>query len=197
MKLLVKKSLSSRIFLAIDKKYVSNFPMILSTNVFIVKSLINGIINFVLDLRGTHYSPFRKLDATADRKEDVRAHFAHRLDTDNLKPTVSAQLLGPRFSLDPGEAVDFRREDEIEDHTTPAVVMWLVEVVFRCDFRNFRQKSTWHVWEVVMLVVIPDVVGDIVQRPVIGIRFLPGNEFEVFCDEMSGHRVHAKPKDGT
>ena len=50
---------------------------------------------------------------------------------------------------------------------------------------------TWDVGEVMVLVVIPHVEREPVERAVVGVGLLPGLVDEMFCDKMTGHGVHA------
>ena len=81
--------------------------------------------------------------------------------------------------------------DVVHDHLGPAGMELEVVVKLGRDLAYLTQPASGHLGEVVMLVVIPHIVHENVERAVIAVCLLPWREDVVLGDEVPGDGVQA------
>mmetsp|Transcript_8718 Transcript_8718/g.21037 ORF Transcript_8718/g.21037 Transcript_8718/m.21037 type:complete len:242 (-) Transcript_8718:369-1094(-) len=111
-----------------------------------------------------------------------------------LLRTVERRGLGRGQALHAAEW-PHARGDVVKDDPRPRRVVVEAVVVLGRDLVELVQPRPRDPREVVVLVVVPDAVGDQVQRAVVGVRLLARVEGVVLSDEVPGHGVQPAPKE--
>jgi len=83
-------------------------------------------------------------------------------------------------------------KDKVPDDLDPACVIGKIIIVLRGNFLELGKLVVGNVGEVVVLVVVPDVVQDEVEGPVVGVGGLTLGEDVVLRDEVAGEGMQTQ-----
>mmetsp|Transcript_41269 Transcript_41269/g.82958 ORF Transcript_41269/g.82958 Transcript_41269/m.82958 type:complete len:317 (+) Transcript_41269:219-1169(+) len=108
----------------------------------------------------------------------------------------SVLLGGVRAALDAAEGADGVVENVAQDDAGPRLALRQVVVELRRNLLHLRKVPPGDVGKVVVLVVVADVVGEHVERAVVGVRLGLAVHDVVLGDEVSGGGMYAARKEG-
>lgn len=99
--------------------------------------------------------------------------------------------------LDPCIGTNGRVSDEVVDHLHPRLMAGQVVIVLRCHLPHLWQSAPRDIREVVVLIVITHIEGDIIERPIITVRLETFVEHVVLRDEVSSHWMESHSQQGS